>query len=81
MGDGKPFTIANLTLALRVKVHAAGYLMRIAGINPTASEAADIIRIHRLEDVIAGKHDGKPVKFFQGYELVFGERLKLKRSA
>lgn len=45
----------------------------------TASMVADLIQLHGLEMVIAGRHDNKPVTFERAYEIVFGERLRLKR--
>lgn len=47
----------------------------------SAQLVADAIRAHGLESVIAGRHDGRAVTFAKAFELVFGERLTLKRTA
>lgn len=74
--DGKPFTRHCLWLALLKKV---GTLPADHGPDGgTARQMADAITEHGLTDVLTGfKHDGKPIRFHQGYELVFGERLTL----
>lgn len=78
------FTRDNLMLALRIKVHAAGYVMPGLGCMPSgwpAKDIADAINTHGLSDVIAGRHDGRAVTFAKAFELVYGERLTLKRGA
>lgn len=81
MGDGRPFTIDNLMLSLRIKAHAAGYVLPTLNVHESAAFIADAIHAYGLADVIAGRHDGKPVTFAKGFELVFGERLTLKGAA
>lgn len=72
----KPFTLDNLMLALRIKAYAAGHLLPTLQVYQSAEFIADAIRAYGLADVIAGRHDGRPVTFARGFELVFGERLR-----
>lgn len=74
----EPFTRDAMLHALRIKLSSKG--ADLLSIVPSAQAVADAIRIHGLETAIAGRHDGRPVTFAQGYELVFGERLTLGRS-
>jgi hypothetical protein len=46
-----------------------------------ATLMADAITNNGLLEVIAGRHDGKPIKFAAAFELVFGERLTLRKRA
>jgi hypothetical protein len=41
-----------------------------------AEAVAAAITAHGLSEVVAGKHDGRAVKYAMAFELVFGERLK-----
>jgi hypothetical protein len=43
-------------------------------------ELAQQITAHGLETVIAGRHDGKPITFARAFEVIYGERLTLKRA-
>lgn len=57
-------------------------LYRHTGQRPSSAELsaeliADAIRAHDLDLVICGRQDGKAVNYARGFELVFGERLKL----
>lgn len=75
MRDAKPFTRADLTRSLCAKLNA------VVPVICDADDYARWITEHGLTDVIAGRHDGKPVTFAKGFELVFGERLTLKGAA
>lgn len=72
MGNGKPFTREAFFRSLWTKVDPPSPL-----VDATAEYVANAITTHGLDQVMCGSHDGKPVKFFQAYELVYGERLKL----
>lgn len=74
--DAQPFTIDHLTLALRVKVHAAGYLLLLHGVSASAEEAADAILTHHLTHAICGKHGNKAIKYWQAWEICFGGKWK-----
>lgn len=75
MGNGQPFTSADLRKALVLK----GVLLKDYG---NAQLVADAIKARDLDLIITGfRHDGKGVNFARGFEIVFGERLTLKRGA
>lgn len=76
---GRPFTRHDLWLAVLTKARRLPPEFGPDG--GTAEQMADAIRIHGLEEAIVGRHDGRPIKAAAAYELVFGERLTLKRSA
>jgi hypothetical protein len=62
-----PITREQLTAALYAKTRQRP---------SSATLIADVIRAHGLHDVIAGRHDSRPVTFAKSFELIFGERLK-----
>jgi hypothetical protein len=64
-----PFTRA----ALRRSLVAKGVLLNDYS---SAAVVGDAIRVNGLLDVIAGRHDNRPVKFADAFTLLFGERLK-----
>lgn len=74
----EPLTRDALLHALRVKLSSKG--ADLLSLVPSAQAVADAIRIHGLETALCGTHDGRPVTFARGYELVFGERLTLDRA-
>lgn len=69
------FTRADLTRSLCAKLNA------VVPVMCGAEDFARWITENGLLDVIAGRHDNRPITFAKGFELVFGERLTLKRSA
>jgi hypothetical protein len=62
------FTLEKLSKGLANKNGHPYYLM-------SKNEAAMAIHGLGLEEVLAGKHIGKPVTFSHGYEIVFSQKL------
>lgn len=59
--------------ALRRSLVAKGVVLKDYS---SAAVVGDAIRESGLLDVICGRHDNRPVKFCDAFELIFGERLK-----
>lgn len=68
--DSKPFTREDFFRALWRKVEPPSPL-----VDATAEYVANAITSSGLDQVMAGSHNGKPVKFFQAYELVYGKTI------
>jgi hypothetical protein len=68
-------TAADLVLALRVKVHAAGYLLRLRGIEATAEEAREAITTHHLSTAIV-PGTKPPLTFSAAYAHIFQRDLE-----
>lgn len=46
----------------------------------SATDIAGYITQHGLNEVIAGKHDGRAITFANAFALCYGERLTLSRD-
>jgi hypothetical protein len=67
----KPITRPALLAALLLK--------RCPPKDDSAASFAEAIANNHLEMVVCGRHDGKPVTYARAFELIYGQRLTLKR--